>query len=71
MQAGDQQRSAITAIVDDLKEVSALLGVERLRALIIDDHSNGYGLGLAAAQYDPLPSGFRSPRFVPRHGRFT
>jgi hypothetical protein len=46
MQAGDQQRSAITAIVDDLNEVSALLGVERLRALIIDDHSNGCGLGL-------------------------
>jgi hypothetical protein len=35
MQAGDQQRSAFSAIVDDLK--AALLGVERLRAPIIDN----------------------------------
>ncbi len=39
--AGDQQRSAIAAVVDDLEEVAPLLGVERLRAPIVDDQQTG------------------------------
>jgi hypothetical protein len=35
--AGDQQRSAVIAVVDDLEQIAAMLGIERLRAPIIDD----------------------------------
>src|SRR6266851_1368872 len=39
--AGDQQRSAIAAVVDDLEQIASLLGVERLRAPIVDDQQAG------------------------------
>ena len=35
--AGDQQRAAIVAVVDDLEQIATLLGIERLRPPIIDD----------------------------------
>ena len=35
--AGDQQRAALVAIVDDLEQIAALLGIERLRPPIVDD----------------------------------
>src|SRR5689334_2161697 len=35
--AGDQQRAAIVAVVDDLEQIAALLGIERLRSPIVDD----------------------------------
>ena len=35
--AGDQQRAAVVAVVDDLEQIAALLGIERLRPPIIDD----------------------------------
>src|SRR3984893_7757023 len=35
--AGDQQRATIVAIVDDLEQIAALLGIKRLRPPIVDD----------------------------------
>jgi hypothetical protein len=35
--AGDQQRAAIVAVVDDLEQIAALLGIERLRPPVVDD----------------------------------
>ena len=35
--AGDQQRAAIVAVVDDLEQIAALLGIERFWPPIIDD----------------------------------
>ena len=39
--AGDQQRSPVAAIVDDLEQVAALLRIERFRPPIIDDQEAG------------------------------
>jgi len=39
--AGDQQGSAVVAIVDDLEQIAALVGVERFRPPIIDDQQAG------------------------------
>ena len=39
--AGDQQRSSVAAIVDDLEQVAALLRIERFRPPIIDDQQAG------------------------------
>jgi len=35
--AGDQQRAAVVAVVNDLEQIATLLGIERLRPPIIDD----------------------------------
>ena len=35
--AGDQQRPAVVSVVDDLEQIAALLGIERLRPPIVDD----------------------------------
>ena len=35
--AGDQQRPAVVAVVNDLEQIAALLGIKRLRPPIIDD----------------------------------
>src|SRR6516165_7389633 len=57
--AGDQQRPAIAAIVDDLEQIAALLGIERFRAPIVDDQ-----------QADALERGQqpRQPTFTARLG---
>src|SRR4051794_38179346 len=39
--AGDQQRSPVVAIVDDLEQIAALLGVERFRPPIVNDQQAG------------------------------
>ena len=39
--AGDQQRAPLVAIVDDLEQIAALLGVERLRPPVVDDQQAG------------------------------
>jgi len=39
--AGDQQRTAIAAVVDDLEQIAPLLGVEWLRPPIVDDQQAG------------------------------
>ena len=39
--AGDQQRSAVVAVVDDLEQIAALLGIERFRPPIVDDQQAG------------------------------
>ena len=38
--AGDEQRTLVVAIVDDLEQIAALLCVERLRSPIIDDEQS-------------------------------
>ncbi len=35
--AGDQQRTLSVAVVDDLEQVAALLGIERLGPPVVDD----------------------------------
>jgi hypothetical protein len=35
--AGDQQRAAVVAVIDDLKQIAALFGIERLRTPVVDD----------------------------------
>jgi hypothetical protein len=35
--AGNQQRAAIVAVVDDLEQIATLLGVERFRSPVVDD----------------------------------
>ena len=35
--AGDQQGAAAVAVIDDLQQISALLGVEWLRSPVVDD----------------------------------
>lgn len=35
--AGDQQRAAVVSVVDDLEQIAALLGIERLWPPIVDD----------------------------------
>ena len=37
--AGDQQRASVVAIIDDLEQIAALLGIERLRPPVVDDQS--------------------------------
>src|SRR6266566_4480791 len=39
--AGDQQGSPVVAIIDDLEQIAALLGIERFRPPIIDDQQAG------------------------------
>src|ERR1700736_4142085 len=39
--AGDQQRSSVVAIVDDLKQIPTLFGIERFRPPIVDDQQAG------------------------------
>jgi hypothetical protein len=39
--AGDQQGSPVVAIIDDLEQIAALLGVERFRPPIVDDQQAG------------------------------
>src|SRR2546430_11765074 len=39
--AGDQQGSPVVAIIDDLEQIAALLGIERLRPPIVDDQQAG------------------------------
>src|SRR5579884_2006955 len=35
--AGDQQRAAVVAVIDNLEQVTALLGIERLWSPVVDD----------------------------------
>src|SRR5260370_6611236 len=39
--AGDQQGSPVVAIIDDLEQIAALLGIERFRCTIVDDQQAG------------------------------
>src|SRR3984957_751348 len=39
--AGDQQRSSVVAIIDDLEQIAALLGIERFRPPIVDNQQAG------------------------------
>jgi len=39
--AGDQQRSPVVPIVDDLKQIAALLRIEGFRSPIVDDQQTG------------------------------
>jgi hypothetical protein len=49
--AGNQQRTAIVAIVDDLEQVATLLGVERLRSPVVDDQqTDAFERGQQAGQ---------------------
>ena len=38
--AGDEQRTLVVAVVDNLEQIAALLGIERLRSPIIDDEQS-------------------------------
>ena len=59
--AGDEQGSSVVAIVDDLEQIAALLGVERFRPPIIDDQQAG------AFERAHQP---RQPTFAARLGKF-
>ena len=39
--AGDQQRSSVVAIINDLEQIAALLGIERFRPPIVDNQQAG------------------------------
>jgi len=39
--AGDQQRTLVVAVVDDLQQVPALLGAQRFRPPVVDDQQAG------------------------------
>ena len=60
--AGDQQRAAVVAVIDDLEQIAALLGPKRLRPPVVDDQQpDAFERGQEARQAALAARWVRSP----------
>src|SRR3546814_14708703 len=64
--AGDDDRSCLVAILDDLQEIAALLGVERLRSPVVEDEQVEAGERAQHASVAAVGAGERQGGEQPR-----
>jgi hypothetical protein len=65
--AGDQDRTGVVAILDDLQEVAALLGIELLRSPVVEDEKIDAGKGAQELGVAAIAAGEREGCEQPRH----
>src|SRR3546814_20411757 len=65
--AGDDDRSCLVAILDDLQEIAALPGVERLRSPVVEDEQVQAGERAQHATVAAVGAGERQGGEQPRH----